>query len=206
MKRDTYLLAAAKELDGFEGIPLNTWLNKRERQICAALYRKRGLPPPSAKVGKLRSILKSFASTGRLRTGKPLQSSMKPVTDRIAELESKAIRTSDDNLELAELHARKRFRRKAADVNSAEFLETYAWRRCRYEALKKHGARCQCCGRGATEGVALHVDHIKPRRKYPDLALDVNNLQVLCSECNHGKGNWDTTDWRGNGHSSQHPD
>lgn len=29
-----------------------------------------------------------------------------------------------------------------------------------------------------------------------DLALSLENLQVLCAECNHGKGNWDMTDWR----------
>ena len=47
------------------------------------------------------------------------------------------------------------------------------------------------------DGIKLNVDHIKPRKKYPKLALDVDNLQVLCNECNHGKGNRDDTDWRG---------
>ena len=42
----------------------------------------------------------------------------------------------------------------------------------------------------------MNVDHIKPRRLFPDLALSLDNLQVLCHECNHGKGNWDMTDWR----------
>ena len=45
-------------------------------------------------------------------------------------------------------------------------------------------------------GAVMNVDHIKPRRIYPDLALSLENLQVLCHECNHGKGNWDMTDWR----------
>ena len=42
----------------------------------------------------------------------------------------------------------------------------------------------------------MHVDHIKPRLRYPELALDMNNLQVLCAICNHGKGGFDETDWR----------
>ncbi len=86
---------------------------------------------------------------------------------------------------------------RAPDVNSDAFLASYEWRRVRMEALKRHGARCQCCGATPADGVRMHVDHIKPRRLFPQLALDVENLQVLCELCNHGKGNWDTTDWRG---------
>jgi 5-methylcytosine-specific restriction endonuclease McrA len=63
-------------------------------------------------------------------------------------------------------------------------------------ALKQHGARCQCCGASPATGAVMNVDHIKPRRIYPELALEVTNLQVLCGDCNHGKGNWDMTDWR----------
>ena len=42
----------------------------------------------------------------------------------------------------------------------------------------------------------MNVDHIKPRKKFPELALVEDNLQVLCGACNHGKGNWDQTNWR----------
>ena len=82
------------------------------------------------------------------------------------------------------------------DVTSTEFLSTYEWRKVRMQALKKYGPVCQCCGATPATGAVMNVDHIKPRRLFPSLALDVNNLQVLCHECNHGKGNWDQTDWR----------
>lgn len=82
------------------------------------------------------------------------------------------------------------------DPTSDEFLSSFEWRATRMMALKKHGATCQCCGASAKTGAVIHVDHIKPRKKFPSLALDVENLQVLCHECNHGKGNWDQTDWR----------
>lgn len=81
-------------------------------------------------------------------------------------------------------------------VNSDEFLSSYEWRRLRMDVLVEHGARCQCCGQSAKDGIVIHVDHIKPRRLFPELALDRSNLQVLCEVCNHGKGNWDQTDWR----------
>jgi 5-methylcytosine-specific restriction endonuclease McrA len=45
-------------------------------------------------------------------------------------------------------------------------------------------------------GINSHVDHIKPRKTHPHLALDFDNLQILCEDDNHGKANWDSTDWR----------
>ena len=86
--------------------------------------------------------------------------------------------------------------RLVLDVNSDEFLQSYAWRKLRMQALKACGARCGCCGATAADGVRIHVDHIKPRRNFPELAFELSNLQVLCEDCNHGKGNWDSTDWR----------
>lgn len=85
---------------------------------------------------------------------------------------------------------------KVTRAASDEFLGSYAWRKLRMQAIKKYGRRCQCCGATPAYGVVIHVDHIKPRRKYPELALEINNLQILCEICNHGKGNWDETDWR----------
>lgn len=77
------------------------------------------------------------------------------------------------------------------------FLESYAWRQLRMKALIQQGRRCLCCGATPGDGkTVLHVDHIKPRRLFPELALELSNLQVLCDVCNHGKGNWDQTDWR----------
>lgn len=81
-------------------------------------------------------------------------------------------------------------------ANHTDFLTSYEWRKLRMLALKKYGPKCQCCGASPTSGAIIHVDHIKPRRYHPELALDINNLQVLCQDCNHGKGAWDDTDWR----------
>lgn len=73
------------------------------------------------------------------------------------------------------------------------FYVSEDWLKLKYKVFKTYGKECMCCGR--TEG-NMHVDHIKPRSKYPQLSLDFNNLQVLCYDCNIGKGNWDETDWR----------
>ena len=73
------------------------------------------------------------------------------------------------------------------------FYASDRWRKLRYKALLTHGKRCACCGSGQEP---FHVDHIKPRSKYPDLQYELTNLQVLCADCNLGKGAWDQTDWR----------
>jgi hypothetical protein len=79
---------------------------------------------------------------------------------------------------------------------SNEFLKSYEWRKLRLIVIKENGAQCQCCGASPSTGAVINVDHIKPRKTHPHLALDKTNLQVLCDACNHGKGNWDQTDWR----------
>ena len=85
---------------------------------------------------------------------------------------------------------------KKSKAAKHDFLESYAWRKLRMEALIKYGPRCMCCGATPKNGAVMNVDHIKPRQTHPELALNLDNLQILCHECNHGKGNWDKTDWR----------
>jgi 5-methylcytosine-specific restriction endonuclease McrA len=80
--------------------------------------------------------------------------------------------------------------------SSRNLYKSPEWKRLRYKILRKYGARCQCCGATRYDGVQMHVDHIKPYSKYPELGLDENNLQVLCELCNIGKGNSDCRDWR----------
>lgn len=81
-------------------------------------------------------------------------------------------------------------------ITSNEFLKSSNWKRVRMAVLTKHGNRCMCCGASPHDGVKICVDHIKPRVTHPELALDISNLQVLCEDCNCGKGNWNNTDFR----------
>lgn len=76
------------------------------------------------------------------------------------------------------------------------FYESRAWKILRYQAFEKYGNRCQCCGATPDDDVQLHADHVKPRSTNPELALDLNNIQILCVDCNVGKLNQFDTDWR----------
>jgi len=80
---------------------------------------------------------------------------------------------------------------------SHDFYMSPEWQRVRYSALLKSDGCCSLCGRNPiAHGVVLHVDHIVPRSKNKERELDESNLQVLCEDCNLGKGNRDETDWR----------
>lgn len=70
----------------------------------------------------------------------------------------------------------------------SDFYATREWREVRWKVLQKSDGRCTMCGMGRKDGAVLHVDHIKPRSKYKYLELEISNLQVLCADCNIGKG------------------
>lgn len=82
-------------------------------------------------------------------------------------------------------------------MNSSDFFNSSAWHRVRFATLRRYGAACMACGRGKKEGAILQVDHIRPRSKFPELALAMDNLQVLCRECNMGKSNVFMDDFTG---------
>jgi len=113
----------------------------------------------------------------------------------------KKVKPSKNQRKKQRLKARQAAQKKTVFVSNVNvatdsFLSTYEWRKLRMQALKLHGRKCMCCGASPETGAVMNVDHIKPRKLFPSLAMDINNLQVLCHECNHGKGNWDQTDWR----------
>lgn len=66
----------------------------------------------------------------------------------------------------------------------SKFYSSNLWLKVRFEALINNGKKCCLCGSENN----LHVDHIKPRYLRPDLALKISNLQILCKQCNFGKG------------------
>ena len=91
---------------------------------------------------------------------------------------------------------RKKRKYRSRFKTSDEFYKSKAWKELRYIALKNSDGRCNLCGAMACDGVVLHVDHIKPRSRFPQFELDLDNLQVLCGDCNIGKSNIDDTNWR----------
>lgn len=110
----------------------------------------------------------------------------------------KEARRAKDAEYRAEAAAKKAKRQPKKVAPKDDFYSSWEWKRVRYEALARFSHRCQCCGwqPGDTAQGYLVADHIKPRRKYPELALDVDNVQVLCNACNMGKGSVYEDDFR----------
>mgnify|MGYP000560004241 CR=1 FL=1 len=86
--------------------------------------------------------------------------------------------------------------RKYSLVPADKFYASAKWKEVRYIALQQGGGKCCLCGAMARDGVSLHVDHIKPRSLFPEMGYELSNLQILCSDCNMGKSNYDDTDWK----------
>ena len=76
------------------------------------------------------------------------------------------------------------------------FLESKEWKELRRSIVATYGRQCMKCGTTPKNPKMTHVDHIKCRKKHPELSLDFNNLQVLCCRCNKQKSNHHQTDYR----------
>ena len=70
------------------------------------------------------------------------------------------------------------------------FYKNRPWRRKRKEILQRDNFECQHCKAIGLYAKATTVHHIKHYDKYPELALDDNNLIALCFNC----------------HEAEHPD
>ena len=77
-------------------------------------------------------------------------------------------------------------------LSPSKFYKTDVWRELRQRVLETYGYKCMLCG----SLDSMHVDHIEPRSRRPELALTFDNLQVLCSDCNREKSNIHAEDYR----------
>lgn len=72
---------------------------------------------------------------------------------------------------------------------SAKYQRSLITTTTRLRIIAKDHGRCCLCGRSATEGAQLEVDHFIPVSKGGKSSDD--NLWTLCRDCNRGKSNYD---------------
>ncbi|PRY84476.1 HNH endonuclease [Mongoliibacter ruber] len=70
-------------------------------------------------------------------------------------------------------------------ILSEQFYNSTDWKKIRVQALLSFENVCVNCG--SLENLA--IDHIYPRSKFPEKALELSNTQILCLKCNSSKGN-----------------
>jgi len=91
---------------------------------------------------------------------------------------------------------------KISGLVIVDFYETDEWKKLKKQVFKKYGCYCMKCG---LKNAEIHVDHIKPRSKRPDLELNFNNMQCLCKNCNYKKSNINEIDYRPDVFKTQYP-
>jgi len=75
--------------------------------------------------------------------------------------------------------------------NEESFYNCEEWKTLRNKVFQKYPPLCMRCSNKNN----LEVDHVKPRSKYPELELELSNLQILCRDCNLLKGIKDSSEW-----------
>lgn len=84
--------------------------------------------------------------------------------------------------------------RKLIELNPDEFYLSSTWIKLRDHTRKIYEKKCMKCSRKKF----LQVDHVKSRSHFPELELNIRNLQILCSNCNQEKSNLNEIDFRSN--------
>jgi len=78
---------------------------------------------------------------------------------------------------------------RARTISDARaFYASAEWNIVRRLVLREASRKCQVCGKLIRRKSDITVDHVLPRSKFPHLALERSNLQVLCRICNSRKG------------------
>jgi 5-methylcytosine-specific restriction enzyme A len=94
-----------------------------------------------------------------------------------------------------------------------KFYDSKEWKQLREEAKKRDNYECQECKRqgrvsidtyeysehAKRKKIKLVVDHIKELEDYPELALELDNVETLCVKCHnikHGRYfKWKVNKW-----------
>lgn len=70
-------------------------------------------------------------------------------------------------------------------IKADKFYICKDWKKKRKEILRRDHYECQRCKQNHKVSKATTVHHIKHLKEHPELALDDDNLESLCSDCHN---------------------
>lgn len=74
--------------------------------------------------------------------------------------------------------------KNGATSEADKFYSSKKWKEIRTQAFIRDKYTCVDCGQ---VGRKLEANHIQPRSRFPELKLELNNLETLCKKCHDGK-------------------
>lgn len=76
--------------------------------------------------------------------------------------------------------------KKAADSALGRPVDKHDWYLLKM-LFDAQGGACHYCGEAIAIGDDAELDHVLPRKRYPDRQRDASNLAWACRQCNRGK-------------------
>ena len=130
-------------------------------------------------MGKLQDIRNQLAAGKKNKKKKPYREYLK-------ELANKANREAVNQLDWRKAQIDIKFRQS--------FYKSSEWKNLRQDFLETQTNRiCNYCKKDLSlnlnDSLTLNIDHIKPIKFFWNQRLNINNLQILCNECNKVKAN-----------------
>lgn len=80
-------------------------------------------------------------------------------------------------------HPSRRAKKDKPTQKEMGFYHKPAWRKIRLVALQRDNYLCQECLRKKKITPATEVHHIRPLEDYPELGLELSNLESICWAC-----------------------
>lgn len=188
---------AGKYLDMYFGSTVVVWTLEGYR-IARNCINQSADPPPKSKLWDTKKQIKKARSIKPAQEKKSIRDQQREWFIKTGRWIDRAGNVTDiDNDLIKEIKSTQSWAHPDLGTKKySDFYKSRQWLELRYLALSSAKGKCACCGATSHEGAQLHVDHIKPRSRFPGLELSLENLQVLCSQCNLGKGSWGEDDWR----------
>ncbi len=57
------------------------------------------------------------------------------------------------------------------------------WAEFRRQICERDGHKCRRCGKSTTRKRGMHIHHIRPVERYPELIMDESNAVLMCRRC-----------------------